>query len=601
MLELVDVHAGSGRLAVLRNDLTGKQWLELRTLAGQVLGEVAHEWLPLMPHWSPDGSAVAFGSNDGRLYIYRLGEAGYRQDDARPGRSIRHREGGSDDTRRADASPLRSAGIGGTAPQVVFADDALQAGFCEWAPDGERLVFSAYGREPRFPPNIYTLDVRTGRTRQLTEAARMVDRFPHWSPSGQWLAFQRQDLDEPEIPPRIYVLDMQTSQCFPILKTSGGSCHTWRHAWRADSSALLVTHWRPDGVELRAIRPHDRATTWRYESKTIQGAAFSPDGEAVLCVCADELLWIEYPGGQVRQRLPLEALAPVRMDLSGPQIGFDPDSAIVYFLARDSCLYRWTLGGDCVRILEERPQPRPAYSHEEYTVPSHDRRPVPVQRFIPPQPKGPAILYVHGGPGGVIDPDDPLMLRLLAEGIELVCVAYRGSSGYGREHEDANQGEYGRADVWDVVAAGLDWKNRTGNSRPLILAGYSYGGFLTLLALAREEQPWAAGITLWAVSGLHRMSAHQHKAFPQDAGQRAAVLIERSPLEQAGRIRVPLLIFHGALDTTATTDEMQAIRDRVIAAGGQCELIVYDDDGHGLLRHRDEIHKRVLEFVERTS
>jgi dipeptidyl aminopeptidase/acylaminoacyl peptidase len=101
---LIDMHAGSGRVAVLRADPDGRPWLELRTLAGQVLGEVPHQFLPLMPHWSPDGSAVAFGSNDGRLYVYRLGEA---------------------------------------APQLVYSDAALQAGFCEWAPDGKRLVFSA--------------------------------------------------------------------------------------------------------------------------------------------------------------------------------------------------------------------------------------------------------------------------------------------------------------------------------------------------------------------------------------------------------------------------------------------------------------------------
>lgn len=562
MLMLADVHAGSGRIALLRSDLHGEQWLELRTLAGQMLSVIPTEFLPLMPHWSPDGSGVAFGSNDGRLYRYRLGEA---------------------------------------APQLIFSDPELQAGFCEWAPDGNQLVFSAHGRETGQLPSIYTLDTHTGRTLRLTNAPRRVDRFPHWSPSGQWVAFKRQDLDEAEIPPRIYVLDRHSGQCFLTLATPGGNCHSGRHAWRADSSALLVTYWQPSGVELKAIQPHDQATTWRYASETLQDGVFSPDGDGVICICSDELLWLDYPSGALKQRLSLASLAPVRIDFSGPQVGFDQDPAVVYFLGQNSCLYRWTLGGECDCILEDHPQPaaRPAYVHEACTVPSRDGRPVPVQRFIPPQPKAPAILYVHGGPGGVIDPNDPFMLRLLAEGIEFVCAAYRGSGGYGQEHEDANRGEYGRVEVWDLVAAALDWKDRTGGSRPLILAGYSYGGFLTLLALAQDDNPWAGGIVLYAVSGLHRMLAHQHKAFPADPAERAAALSERSPLEQAGRIRRPLLIFHGVLDTVATTDEMRAICDRVTAAGGDCELIVYDDDTHGLLRHRDEIHARVVAFVER--
>jgi dipeptidyl aminopeptidase/acylaminoacyl peptidase len=559
MIELADIHAQSGRLALRRSDRSGREWLELRTLAGQGLGEIAHEFLALMPHWSPDGASLAFGSNDGRLYIYRLGEA---------------------------------------APQVVFSDPALTAGFCEWSPAGNQLVFSAYSRAAQLAPNIYTLDVPSGRTMQLTDAARMVDRFPHWSPSGQWVAFKRQDLDEPEIPPRIYILDPQTRQCFPILNTDGGYSHTGRHAWRSDSSALLVTHGDSAGVELRAIRPSDQATTWRYESPTLQDGVFLPRGDGLVCICADELLWFEYPSGQLKQRLSLAAFAAVRQYFSGPQLGFAPDPSVMYFLGRNSCLYRWTLGGECVCVLEERSEPRPAYPHDAYTVLSRDARPIPVQRFIPPQPKGPAILYVHGGPGGVIDPDDPFMLRLLAAGIEFICVAYRGTIGYGREHENANRGEYGRADVWDVIATGLDWKNRLGKDRPLILAGYSYGGFLTLLSLAQAGQPFAGGISLWAVSGLHRMLAHQHKAFPAEAAERTQALIERSPLEQAKRIHVPLLILHGALDTAATTEEMQIIHDGVVAAGGECELIVYADDTHGLQRHRDDIHARVLAFVE---
>jgi alpha-beta hydrolase superfamily lysophospholipase len=413
------------------------------------------------------------------------------------------------------------------------------------------------------------------------------------------VAFQRQDLDEPEIPPRVFVLDRRTGECVPVLNTAGGWCHTGRHAWRADSSALLVTHGHESGAEVRAIQPGDQATTWRYPSPALQGAAFLPGGEGVVCVGADELLWFDYPGGQLRQRLSLASLAPVRLDLSGPQLGFGPDPGVVYFLGRDGGLYRWTLGGECVCVLAEPPQPGPADRHEAYTVPSRDGRPVPVQRFIPPRPIRPAILYVHGGPGGVIDPNDPFMRRLLAEGVEFVCAAYRGSSGYGREHEDANRGEYGRADVWDIIAAGNDWQQRVGPGRPLLLAGYSYGGFLSLLALARDDHPFAGGLVLYAVSGLHRMLAHQHKALPAGAAEQAAARLERSPLEQAGRIRGPLLIFHGALDTAAATEEMQAIRERVTAAGGECELIVYDDDTHGLQRHRADVHARVMAFLQR--
>jgi dipeptidyl aminopeptidase/acylaminoacyl peptidase len=115
--------------------------------------------------------------------------------------------------------------------------------------------------------------------------------------------------------------------------------------------------------------------------------------------------------------------------------------------------------------------------------------------------------------------------------------------------------------------------------------------------LAQEEIPWTGGIAMWSVSGMHRLPLHRHRAFPTDAVQQAAAWVERSPMKQAGRIRVPLLIFHGALDTAATTEEMKSIQDSIVSQGGECELITFNDDTHGLMRHRDEIHVRTLSFL----
>ena len=555
---LFDIHAETEQLAVLRSEPDGRHKIILCTMQGQTLGEIPAEFLPLEPHWSPDGSTVAFGSNDGLLYTYRPG---------------------------------------GSEPNIVFANPSLHAGFCQWAADGNRLAFSAYDKVLRTPPSIYCLALDTGHTLQLKNDTTTVDRFPHWSPSGQWVAFQRQFLDEPELTRRVYVVEVESGQCFPVLNAIEGDYETGRLSWSPDSSSLLVTLSHKGRVQLRVIRLQDQSTAWSYESETIQRGAFSPQGDRILCICSDELLWFAYPEGTLLQRLSLSSAASVWNYYTGPQIGFDLHATTIYFVGANSCLYRWSIGGNCDCILKDSPPVRPAFTHEEYFVPSRDGRPIPVQRFIPPQPLSPAILYVHGGPGEAIDPDDPFMLRLLVEGIEFICAAYRGSSGYGPEHEEANRGECGRADVWDILAAGFDWKQRIGENRPLILAGYSYGGFLTFLTLAQKEIPWAGGIAMWSVSDMAHLGMYRHRAFPTDADQHAVAQVERSPLQQAGHIRVPLLIFHGALDTAATTEEIQAIQNSILGQGGECELIIFDDDTHGLMRHRDEVHAQVLRFL----
>jgi dipeptidyl aminopeptidase/acylaminoacyl peptidase len=559
---LFDFHAESERLAVWRKDQDGRYRIELRTLLDQPLGEIPADLLPLGPRWSPDGSTLAFFGNDGLLYIYRLGEPN---------------------------------------PQTVFSDPNLQAGFCAWAEGGKQLVFSAYNPVQSIPPSIYSLEQDSGRVRQLTDDPRAVDRFPHPSPSGQWVAFRRQFLDEPELPRWLYLVDLQSGSSFPFMDPSEGDIDIGRYSWSPDSSALLVTQLtlpHKEWGQLRVVRLADQATTWSYASETVRGGAFSPQGDRIVCICTDELLWFAYPEGSLLQRLSLASRSPVRITFTGPQVAFDQQPGTVYFLGEDACLYRWQIGAGCECMLDaSSPSLQPAYTHEEYRVSSRDGRSIPVQRFIPPHPKPPAILYVHGGPFGEVNPRDPFMLRLLAEGVEFVCAAYRGSTGYGLEHAEANRGEYGRADVWDLLAAGFDWKKRAGADRPLILAGFSYGGFLTFLALAQEETPFAGGITLYAASGIHRMGLQQPRAFPADPDELAQARVERSPLEQARRIQVPLLVFHGALDTVATIQELQAIQGSIESQGGACELVVFEDDTHELLRHRDEIHAHVLRFL----
>ena len=277
---------------------------------------------------------------------------------------------------------------------------------------------------------------------------------------------------------------------------------------------MLVKDGQGDATSLCAIRIRDSVAVWTHEAAFIHGGAFSTGGNSVLRIREDDLTWIAFPAGALNDSLPLPA--PVKGYFTGPNINLGAEDS-VYFLHEDSAIERWQASGQAVTIFQDKREPGPPCLHEEYTVISQDGLLVPVQQFIPPDARTPAVLYVHGGPGAPIDPDDATMRRLLGEGYECICAAYRGSAGYGPKHKDANRGEYGRADVRDVVACAQDWKVRTGGSRPLILVGYSYGGFLGLLALAQTETLLASGIILWPVTGLHRLPGHAHRALP--AGQ----------------------------------------------------------------------------------
>ncbi len=222
-----------------------------------------------------------------------------------------------------------------------------------------------------------------------------------------------------------------------------------------------------------------------------------------------------------------------------------------------------------------------------------------MHRLIPPNPKPLAVLFVIGGPGGVVSASNSLILRLLAEGFEVIAPAYRGCAGYGGEHLHANIGEYGRADVWDVFEAGWHWRQRFGKDRPLALSGYSYGGYLTLLGLTNPDAPWVCGVALWPCTVVLRH--HQQRWFPSDLQQRARETNERNPVAQATRIRYPLLMFHGGLDTTSSNEDVSLIQQRVQSQGVPCELVIFEDDTHGLNRHREEMFRHMFDFVARSG
>ena len=556
MLVWFDLHAETERLATTRSDFDDPKWIEIRTFDGEVTGKI-REFLPQSPRWSPDGSQLAFFSGDGILYVYDIEEASTR---------------------------------------VIFKDDSLLALFPEWSPDASRLVFSGPRRDPLSLSSIYCIDLRTKQVTQLTDEGNAVDFSPVWSPSGRWISFGRRYLDEPDMPKWAHFFDIESGH---HLSLPTSRCIIQRSGWSPDSSLVLVRYNIGESRRLEAVRLEDMTTVWGYESDRVRGGAFSPKGDRILCVCADELLWLEFPTGKLLDRLSLKEYGPISDYGPGPSISLDND--VVYFLAKNSCIYRWNVGDECVPILKEDPKPRPRSAYEEYSVPSRDGRLIPVRRFVPPNPKTPAILYVHAGPKGRIDPDNPFLPRLLPAGLELVCPAYRGIAGYGKEHEEASRGEYGRVDVWDVVACGLDWKKRYGGDRPLVFVGFGYGGFLGLLALAQVDAPWDGGIIVSPLSGLHRVPHFFERALPEDPSEREIALIKRSPLEQAKRIRVPVLIIHGERSILATTEELTQIQQRIRSADGECELTVFEDETHGLLRHRDEVLSRIVDFLKRFS
>jgi dipeptidyl aminopeptidase/acylaminoacyl peptidase len=561
-----DLHLPSGRLALWRVGPPKIQGILLKDIHGNTLETIDHKYTQ-GPRLSPDGAQLAY-FGDGRLHVHPL--------------------------------------IKGKADLVVELPDH-HVGFCEWSPNGRSLIFSAY-RTPVSTtqpsrPSIYRYDFADGCITQPTDDDTLVDRFPQWSPSGATIAFHRTHFGTTDSYAETILIDRNGTNEQVLPRTEGYSQCISRYCWSPDNARIGVLEYEgyrrykhEDPARFAVVRTADNTVAWSSEDAKIDGGGFDPYTGRILIAAQDALRLYEFPSEEPYAELALSGLAPVQITLSGPAVAFDPHGEAVYFLGADSRFYRWTISGGCDVLVEEEPYEEDVdYQRDDYRFRASDGRDIPVQRYLPDHPNGRAAVFVVGGPRGRIAPLHPIATRLLQEGYEVILPAYRGCDGYGREHLEANREVCGWLDVRDVVECGLDWKQRfTASDRPLAVSGFSYGGYLTFLALTHPDAPWTCGITFWGCTITPDNFGAGY--LPSDPKARQHALQARSPVVQAHRIRFPLLILHGARDATPTKDA-RAIQDRVRASDIPCRLVIFEEETHGLRGRRPQMYRHMLAFL----
>jgi dipeptidyl aminopeptidase/acylaminoacyl peptidase len=247
---------------------------------------------------------------------------------------------------------------------------------------------------------------------------------------------------------------------------------------------------------------------------------------------------------------------------------------------------------------------------------SFDRMHIPCLLWKPhvasAQHKVPALIWVHGGPVGQVRKGYAGAVQFLVNhDYAIFAVNHRGSTGYGRAFMDAADGKQGREPLWDCVAAKrylatLDFidPDRIG------IMGGSFGGYMTMAALAFHPEEFEIGVAICGVSNLVRhledklKEPHLARMYLQKIGDPVkdrAMLEAASPALHAGRIVKPLMVIHGAKDPRASKIESEDIVNAVRANGGIVEYLVFDDEAHGFRKRANSVtaYQSVLTFLDR--
>jgi len=248
--------------------------------------------------------------------------------------------------------------------------------------------------------------------------------------------------------------------------------------------------------------------------------------------------------------------------------------------------------------------------------PSFDGLPIPALLYRPHgssnADRAPALVWVHGGPGGQSRHGyNPTIQHLVNHGYAVLAVNNRGSSGYGKNFFHMDDRRHGDVDLKDCISArryleSLDWVD---GERVGIIGG-SYGGYMVCAALAFAPEEFDLGIDIFGVTNWVRTlesipawwASGRSELYAEigDPSVDRTSLEARSPLVHARKIKKPLLVVQGKNDQRVLEAESQEIVAAVRQNGVPVEYVLFPDEGHGFRNKENRIRasEAYLAFLE---
>ncbi len=494
----------------------------------------------------------------------------------------------------------------GEATDLTPGDD-LKAGVMGWAADGASFYLYSNERDgSAFDIYRYATD---GYARELVYINTEGLDLGGISPDGRWVVMARNNSNADS---DLFLTDLAAEAPSPVnISTHEGDISYGAYAFTADSERLIYA--TNEFGEFNQAWSYDLASGQHAEliaaDWDVTYVNYSPSGRyRVSGTNVDASTVVSIIDTTTGEALNLSSLP--EGDIG--QIRFNRDeSAIAFGLNSDTApydLYLLSLGGESRQLTQAtNPDIDTALLVEGEVVRfnSYDGLGVPGILYRPraasPAQPVPAIVSVHGGPGGQSRKGYFASVQhLVNHGYAVFRINNRGSSGYGKTFFHLDDRAHGEADLGDVVAskdflASLSWID---GERVGIMGG-SYGGYMVAAALAFEPDVFDVGINIFGVTNWVRTlqsippwwGAFRDALYAElgDPGTDEERLRRISPLFHAERIIKPLLVVQGANDPRVLQVESDELVAAVRSNGVPVEYVLFDDEGHGFRKRGNRI------------
>lgn len=428
-----------------------------------------------------------------------------------------------------------------------------------WAEDG-RVLYANRGKVDSTASEVWRVDLASGKATKLLGADKVIYAVADISPDGTWLAVTT-DVETGRPRAGLYNLTtMQWKWAKPIVWDQSAVRFT------RDGKALIVES--SDDLRTTLVKL-DLATGTETPLKMPKGLNFatgndprSPDGRSLLVVN----MGANVSGELNRYDLGDDRVTPItRLALASLRPEALATSEVVTYKSFD---------GTLVSAL--------------VTMPANLER----------DGSNPAIVLPHGGPTGKTeDYFDDVAAALASRGYVVIAPNFRGSTGYGKAFQTANYDDLGGGDLKDtieakrfLVASGYVDPKRVG------IFGGSYGGFMTLMAIGKAPDEFAAAVQWFGIINwrtMYRDMDEVLKAYLRSLmgtpEENAAGYDRASPLTYIANAKAPLLSLQGENDIRVPRGQAQEVADILKARGNVVETVFYPAEGHGFRKRENQL------------
>jgi dipeptidyl aminopeptidase/acylaminoacyl peptidase len=491
-----------------------------------------------------------------------------------------------------------------------------------WSADGRYLAYTVKPKtSSAFEIDVYDMVMRDVKHITTATPADKLNDNPFWSHDGKWIAYTQEQAKGTDS--NIFVAEVATGQSSLLTPHEGEQIYR-ANDFSPDGKHLLLTSNAANGYDNVGLL--DMATkkiSWLTKDKwEIAGNQFSPDGNHVTWTANVEGNTDIYLHDLVTGKTTALPLPKGVNELAGEHSSFSMDGAHLLYTHNGA-----TAPGDlwvCQLATGKTHQVtqslvagvRSEDMVEPFLVhyPSRDGKwTISGFVYVPynmvRNGQNAAIVYVHGGPASQsVNSFNRFIQHMVNQGYMVIAPNYRGSTGYGKEFQQANLFDMGGGDLQDVLAA-ADFIKQTGYLDPkkVVLMGGSYGGYLTMMGVTKAPDVWAAGVPIVPFVNWFTEIQNEDPVLQQsdiatmgDPEKNKALFQDRSPIFFVDQIKAPLFLLAGGNDPRCPEEESQQVIDAIKKRGGVVEFKVYANEGHGFARVENQIdaYQRVSGFVK---